>query len=53
LLLRAWAAFRRWGERHAQRRALAELEGMPHLLDDIDVTRAQAEREAAKPFWQR
>lgn len=53
VLSRAWSAFRRWGERHGQRRALAELAGSPHLLDDIGVTRTQAQREAKKPFWQR
>ena len=44
---------RRWAERRGQRRALAELARMSHLLDDIGLTRAQALREAAKPFWKR
>ena len=44
---------RRWAERRGQRRALAELARVPHLLDDIGLTRAQALREAGKPFWQR
>jgi uncharacterized protein YjiS (DUF1127 family) len=40
---------RTWLERDRQRRALAELSD--HLLRDIGVTRAEAMREAAKPFW--
>jgi uncharacterized protein YjiS (DUF1127 family) len=38
-----------WIERSRQRHALAELDG--RLLKDIGVTRAQAAREIAKPFW--
>jgi uncharacterized protein YjiS (DUF1127 family) len=48
-----WHLIRRWAERRGQRRALAELARMSHLLDDIGLTRAQALREAAKPFWKR
>jgi uncharacterized protein YjiS (DUF1127 family) len=44
-------AFRRWAERRTQRRTLGEMAGDPHLLADIGVTRVQALREAAKPFW--
>src|SRR4051812_20476157 len=41
-----------WAERSRQRRALAEMvELSPHLLADIGVSRAQARKEAAKPFW--
>ena len=40
---------RTWFERDRQRRQLAELSD--HLLRDIGVTRAEAMREAAKPFW--
>jgi len=36
-------------ERWQQRRALLDLSD--HLLDDIGITREQAEREARKPFW--
>ena len=43
----------RWVQRRGQRRALAELARLPHLLDDVGLTRAQALREAAKPFWRR
>jgi uncharacterized protein YjiS (DUF1127 family) len=32
-----------------QREALSRLDD--HLLDDIGVTRQQANAEAAKPFW--
>ena len=38
-----------WQERAAQRRALRQLGDFE--LDDIGLTRAQALREAAKPFW--
>jgi uncharacterized protein YjiS (DUF1127 family) len=48
-----WQLVRRWAERRGQRRALAELARLPHLLDDVGLTRAQALREAAKPFWRR
>src|SRR5215213_6066108 len=49
----AWALARRWAERRRQRRALAELAALPHLLEDVGLTRARAMREARKPFWQR
>jgi uncharacterized protein YjiS (DUF1127 family) len=55
----SWRAFapsrvlRVWAERRNQRKTLGELAGEQHLLDDIGLTRAQAFREAAKPFWQR
>ena len=42
-----------WAQRRGQRRARAELARLPHLLDDVGLTRAQALREAAKPFWRR
>ncbi|MDJ0942538.1 MAG: DUF1127 domain-containing protein [Kiloniellales bacterium] len=38
-----------WQERAAQRRALAGLDD--HLLKDMGITRAEADREARKPFW--
>jgi uncharacterized protein YjiS (DUF1127 family) len=38
-----------WHERARQRRALAELPS--ELLKDIGVSRAEAMREAGKPFW--
>lgn len=43
LLLEAWV------ERRRQRRALLELSDA--LLKDIGVSRADALREASKPFW--
>jgi uncharacterized protein YjiS (DUF1127 family) len=49
----ASALFRRWAERRGQRETLAELAALPHLLNDVGLTRAQAMREARKPFWQR
>ena len=38
-----------WQERAVQRAHLAGLED--HLLKDIGIGRAEADREAAKPFW--
>jgi uncharacterized protein YjiS (DUF1127 family) len=55
----SWRAFapRRvlplWAKRRRQRRTLGELAGDQHLLDDVGLTRVQALREAAKPFWRR
>jgi uncharacterized protein YjiS (DUF1127 family) len=40
-----------WIERWRQRRALAALDD--HLLRDLGITREEAERESAKPFWRR
>lgn len=42
-----------WMIRSAQRKLLRELAEEEHLLSDIGLTRAQALREAAKPFWRR
>ena len=54
--LSTWASGRAWIEpwavRRRQRRALAALAEDDHLLDDIGVSRDEARREAAKPFWQ-
>jgi uncharacterized protein YjiS (DUF1127 family) len=42
-----------WIERSRQRIALRELvETDAHLLRDIGKTKAEALREAAKPFWE-
>ncbi len=38
-----------WNERARQRRALAKLDNRP--LSDIGLSRADADREACKPFW--
>lgn len=40
-----------WLDRRRQRIALAEIADDPHLLNDLGLTREQALREAAKPFW--
>lgn len=45
----AFQQIRSWFECHRQRRALSRLDD--RLLRDIGVTRAEAAREAAKPFW--
>ncbi len=45
-----WVQFvRQKHDRWQQRRALLDLSD--HLLDDIGITREEAEREARKPFW--
>jgi uncharacterized protein YjiS (DUF1127 family) len=38
-----------WIMRRRQRQALSELD--EHLLNDVGLSREQARREAAKPFW--
>ncbi len=40
-----------WHERARQRCQLLSLDD--HLLKDIGISRADAEREAGKPFWER
>lgn len=41
-----------WGARIRHRRMLERmLKYNPHLIDDIGLTRRQAEAEIAKPFW--
>ncbi len=40
-----------WLGRQDQRAALREIADDPHLLRDLGLTREQALREAAKPFW--
>ena len=43
-----------WLDRRRRRRALQDLaERNDHLLADVGLTRAEALREAGKPFWQR
>jgi uncharacterized protein YjiS (DUF1127 family) len=45
---------RTWVERHRQRRALGYLaDNKAYLLEDIGLSRPDALRESAKPFWQR
>jgi uncharacterized protein YjiS (DUF1127 family) len=40
-----------WLDRPFQRIALRGIADDPHLLSDLGLTREQALREAAKPFW--
>jgi uncharacterized protein YjiS (DUF1127 family) len=40
-----------WLDRPFQRRALREIADDAHLLNDLGLTRDEALREAAKPFW--
>jgi uncharacterized protein YjiS (DUF1127 family) len=41
----------RWIDRPLQRIALREIADDPHLLSDLGLSREDALREAAKPFW--
>src|SRR5262245_20037225 len=55
LSLGAWTAAAvsllwRWHELASQRRALLALD--ERMLKDIGISRAEAEREASRPFWQ-
>jgi uncharacterized protein YjiS (DUF1127 family) len=41
-----------WRQRYRYRRELERLlRSGPHLIDDIGLVRAHAEREAGEPFW--
>src|SRR5262249_23389962 len=40
-----------WLDRPLQRIALREIADDPHLLSDLGISREEALREAAKPFW--
>ena len=40
-----------WLDRRHQRAALREIADDPHLLKDLGLSREEALREAAKPFW--
>jgi uncharacterized protein YjiS (DUF1127 family) len=40
-----------WLDRPFQRIALRDIADNPHLLNDIGLTREEALREAARPFW--
>ena len=40
-----------WLDRPLQRIALREIADNPHLLSDLGLTREEALREAARPFW--
>lgn len=47
--LRLVVALMKWEERRKTRRHLQSLDD--HLLEDIGITRHQANLEAARPFW--
>lgn len=49
VLFAVWQKLEIWQERANQRHRLLELD--ERLLKDIGVSRAEAEREAQKPFW--
>ena len=49
VLVTSWMAVVQWHQRSRQRRALLALD--QRMLEDIGLTRAKAEEEAAKPFW--
>lgn len=51
LATRLAGLLRLWTLRASERRALARLDD--HALADIGMSRAEARREAAKPFWRR
>lgn len=44
-----WETLFTWRQRVSQRRRLASLED--HRLKDLGISRADAKREASKPFW--
>jgi uncharacterized protein YjiS (DUF1127 family) len=51
ILFKGIGTLRVWRARRRQRQTLAALND--HLLNDIGVSRNEARREAAKPFWRR
>ena len=48
-LVRAWGTVRFWRQRAQGRSDLAHLDD--RMLEDIGMTREQANREMRKPFW--
>lgn len=46
----AWSTFKTWSARYRQRRELLTLSD--RMLKDIGISRAQAEDEGNKPFWE-
>jgi uncharacterized protein YjiS (DUF1127 family) len=48
--LDAWHVLGVWAWRSDQRRRLERLDD--HILRDVGLTRAEVDREIAKPFWQ-
>jgi uncharacterized protein YjiS (DUF1127 family) len=49
LLKRGWATIRIWRQISRERQQLRRLS--EHLAKDIGISRAEAEREADRPFW--
>lgn len=49
IVLRLFDGLLSWQDRARQRHLLAGLDD--HLLKDIGLSRADADRESAKPFW--
>lgn len=49
-LRNVWLTIRIWNTRYRQRRELLALSD--HMLKDIGISRAQAENEGSKAFWE-
>lgn len=49
-LRNVWSTVKIWNARYRQRRELLALSD--HMLKDIGITRAQAEDEGGKAFWE-
>jgi len=49
LLKKGWITIKIWREISRERRQLRRLS--EHLAKDIGISRAEAEREADRPFW--
>jgi uncharacterized protein YjiS (DUF1127 family) len=49
VLIRVWDTLLLWQERTRQRHYLAALDD--HMLRDMGLARADAERESSKAFW--
>lgn len=50
LLTRAWCHVKTWNAVSRQRRELLKLSD--HMLKDLGLSRADAERESRRPFWE-
>lgn len=49
LTVKLLARLRRWRQLYYERKLLASLDS--RMLRDIGISRAEAERESARPFW--
>jgi uncharacterized protein YjiS (DUF1127 family) len=49
LIKKAFSLIKRWFQNYRTRRKLAEIP--EHLLDDIGITKEQANKEIRRPFW--